>query len=186
MKNITNNNRFELTERCNNDKKKWKIVHPWDGRFIPLSSEELFKEAKKLVKLLDTSNADYIVGFAEGGLIPAFAVSMVCDLPLIGSYRVRCKREHEMTFTEPHSERPNHFIYGLKPNDRIIIIEDEITTGNTLINAMECFQQHGVDVVDIGTFILVETPESKLPQVKTNWDREVKYLYSLEEASLPH
>ena len=143
-----------LLERNNGDTKKYKIIHPFDGRVIPLEPKILRAEAQNLTNKLTLKDVNYILGFAEGGLLSAYAVAEVTNLPFIGSYRVRLKTEHEIHFTEPHSARADHYIYGLRSGDKVVIIEDEITTGSTLLSALESLEKSNITVVDIGAFIL--------------------------------
>lgn len=173
-----NHQRIYLVDRNNSDKRACKIAHPWDGRLKPVSHTELFADAEKLAEQLDLEKADYIVGFAEGGLIPAFAVASVANKPMVGSYRVRCKLPNEIIFSEPHSERSAHYVYGLCPGDKVIIVEDEITTGDTLENAIRSFAEKNIEVVDIGTYLL----PNNFPNA--NKEREqllqrVKYLHRI-------
>ncbi len=143
-----------LVERNNEDTKKYKIIHPFDGRLIPLKAGVLSENSQILADKLNWGKANYVVGFAEGGILSAYGVAEAIGIPLIGSYRVRLKASNELHFKEPHSARSDHYIYGLKKGDRIIIVEDEITTGSTLLNALREFKKNGIVVDDVGAFIL--------------------------------
>ena len=178
MNEHTNYPSFAKVERNNLDTRQFKIAHPWDARFKGTDPQELVSTAKNLVDKLNTKEADYIVGFAEGGLLAAFAVSVASNIPMVGSYRVRCKLENEIRFTEPHSERPNHFIYALRPGDSVILIEDEITTGITTINAKKSLEEFGVKVVDIGAFIISDEVRIK-QENQENEKLQIKYLYCI-------
>lgn len=170
-----------LVERNNKDSKKFKIIHPFDGRLIPLKVEVLKENSKKLADRLSWGKANYIVGFAEGGILSSYGVAEVTNVPLIGSYRVRLKADNEIHFTEPHSTRADHYIYGLKRGDRIVIVEDEITTGSTLISALNEFEKQGIIVDDIGTFILGGEVEN-LDKISTK-GYQLKYLYNKDDFS---
>jgi len=145
---------IRFIDRNNSDKRKKKIVHPFDGRGMPLDYKILNEGAKELSHKFRRTKFDYVIGFAEGGLIPAFSIAQSLKKPLICSYRVRMHLPNEISFSEPHSAIPDHYIYGLKRGDRVLIIEDEITTGTTIVNAMVSLREKGVDVVGVGAFIL--------------------------------
>jgi len=166
-----------LVERNNKDKKKFKIIHPFDGRVTPLYPERLAAVSRQLASLLDIAHTDYIVGFAEGGLLPAYGVSSATNLPMVGSYRVRLKLPYEITFQEPHSERSTHYIYGLREGNRVVIVEDETTTGSTILNAIKAFHQNGINVIDIGTFIMAVKESPHLKEVR-ELGYDIKYLYN--------
>lgn len=167
-----------LVERNNRDTKKYKIIHPFDGRILPLEPRKLKDNARKLAKLLNLEKVDYILGFAEGGVLAAYGVSEVTNIPMIGSYRVRLKSSPEIIFTEPHSERSTHYIYGLNPGNRIVIVEDEITTGSTLCSAVSELTKQKIEVVDIGAYIVsqnfIDMPHLELK------DFNIKYLLAYD------
>lgn len=145
---------LRLTERNNKDTKKFKIVHPFDGRVMDLQHSILERCALELSKCLNFEDVDYVIGFAEGGLIPAYAVAKVMNIPFKGSYRVRLHELNEISFIEPHSMRAEHYVYGIESGSKVVIIEDEITTGRTLKSAILAFIAKGIIVNDIGTYIL--------------------------------
>lgn len=140
--------------RDNLDKRKLKVMHPLDGRGVPLDLFFLKKCSKQLFKKFRKINFDFVVGFAEGGIVSAIGIADVAKKPFVGSYRVKLKEKNEIIFLEPHSMRAQHFIYGLKKGDRIIVIEDEITTGSTMMNAIKSFESKGIKVMAMGAFIL--------------------------------
>ena len=141
-------------ERDNLDKRKLKIIHPFDGRGYPLDIDLWVQESKKLGDQLKRINFDYIVGFAEAGIISALGVANILKKPFVGSYRVKLKEGGEITFLEPHSTRANHYLYGLKKGDKVIIVEDEITSGDTILNAIRSLNKNGILVMGIAAFII--------------------------------
>ncbi len=173
-----------VVERNNNDLRKDKIIHPFDGRVIPLNPTVLKQHAEALAAKLNLAGVDYILGFAEGGLISAYAISEVTNIPFIGSYRVRLKLDNEIHFQEMHSERANHFIYGLHPNDKIVIIEDEITTGQTLINVIAQLQMRHIEVKDIGVYAL-NCSNEVLQKLELQLGYQIKSLYIRDDIRLP-
>ncbi|MGK0289992.1 MAG: adenine phosphoribosyltransferase [bacterium] len=139
----------QWVERLNTDSRKYKLIHGLDGRGIPLQSESILEYAKKLAQQIQSLEYDYIIGFAEGGLIPAFALAQITGKPFLGSYRVRLDMPDEIHFTEPHSARPYHYVYGLKPGDRVLLVEDEITTGSTSQNAILSLEKNNISVAGL-------------------------------------
>lgn len=170
-------------ERNNDDRRKRKLVHPFDGRVIPLDPSLMSQQAIKLSRELSLEGVDYILGFAEGGLISAYAVSSVTGIPFIGSYRLRLKIDGEIHFVEPHSERASHFIYGLQKGASVVVVEDEITSGQTLRNAIIQLESHHIKVNDIGIYIL-NCSSDDLESFR-QIGHSVKYLYTQDVISLP-
>jgi len=165
-----------FTERNNKDHRKEKLIHPFDGRVLPLAPSLLRENAVRLAEKLSMEGVDYILGFAEGGLIPAYMVSEVTGIPFVGSYRVRLKLENEIHFLECHSERANHFIYGLQPGNSVIIIEDEITTGQTFFNVIAQLELNGINVKGIGVYVV--NCDDAVLQKFHELGYNVKFIYS--------
>ena len=153
-------------ERDNQDKRKLKIIHPFDGRGYPLDLDLLNKESIRLSEKFKEIEFDYVVGFAEAGVISALGIANAIKKPFIGSYRVKLKEEGEISFIEPHSTRANHYIYGLKKGDRIIIVEDEITTGDTILNAVNALIKKEIIVRGVATFIVDGTKRGYLKELR--------------------
>ena len=47
---------------------------------------------------------------------------------------------------------------GLRPSDRVVIIEDEVTTGRTVISAVRAMRRAGVQITDVGAVLVVDDP----------------------------
>jgi adenine/guanine phosphoribosyltransferase-like PRPP-binding protein len=108
---------------------------------------------------LDASRVGYVLGFPEGGLPPAFALAQVLDRPLVLSTRLRLPLAHVITFEEPYSTvGKTHYIHGLGPGDRVVIMEDEITTGGTVLNAVRALRRAGVEVDAVATLLAIDDP----------------------------
>jgi adenine phosphoribosyltransferase len=59
-------------------------------------------------------------------------------------------------FLEPHTALPELFVYGSFQGRRVLIVDDEVTTGRTVANLTEVLTAAGADVV--GVACLVEDP----------------------------
>lgn len=136
------------------------LVHGLDGRLRGMRPRELSAFVRDLAAVIDTSRVDYVLGFPEGGTLPAFAFADLVDRPLVVSTRLRLQIDPAISFEEPHSRLgPTHWLFGLRAGDRVVIIEDEVTTGRTVVNAVRALRDAGVLVRDVGTLIAVDTPE---------------------------
>lgn len=106
-----------------------------------------------------TRTIDYVLGFPVGGAIPAFAFAQITGRPLILSMLVRPERPGLITFEEPHSSgATTHYVQGLAPGDVIVIVEDEVTTGRTAINAVRALRRAGVRITDVAAVLAVDDP----------------------------
>jgi adenine phosphoribosyltransferase len=57
-------------------------------------------------------------------------------------------------FTEPHAIRRDVHAYHIEPGQRILVVDDEVTTGMTLANLASALRQAGAE--PIGAACLVE------------------------------
>jgi len=136
-----------------------QIAHALDGRFHPLRPAELVSAVRELAAGLDVNAIDYVLGFPEGGVTPAFAFAHLVDRPLILSTRFVLEGPGVISFEEPHSGLgKTHYIQGLRDGDRVVVIEDEVTTGRTLINAVRALRRAGVRIDTAGALLAVDDP----------------------------
>lgn len=108
------------------------------------NKDDELKINNEFEKYIDINEKSLILGFAESGTGLGMAVS--CAIK--DSYYIMTTRE-EITdvksifdFKEEHSHISSHMCYlkdinNLLDADRIILVDDEITTGNTLINCIK-------------------------------------------------
>jgi adenine phosphoribosyltransferase len=135
------------------------VAHGLDGRYGPMEPGALLAAIRKLADVIDVTVVDYVLGFPEGGVPPAFAFAQVVDRPLVLSTRLRLPLPHCITFDEPLSTvGKTHYIHGLHAGDRVVIVEDEITTGGTVINAVRALRHAGVRVDQVGVVLAVDAP----------------------------
>jgi adenine phosphoribosyltransferase len=136
-----------------------QIVHALDGRYQPFRPAELVSAVRELAAGLDVNAIDYVLGFPEGGITPAFAFAHLVDRPLILSTRFVLEGPGVISFEEPHSGLgKTHYIRGLREGDRVVVIEDEVTTGRTLINAVRALRGAGVQIDAAGALLAVDDP----------------------------
>ena len=64
-----------------------QLTHALDGRYQPLRPSELVAVIGDLAAGLDMRGIDYVLGFPEGGVVPAFAFAHLVDRPLVLSTR---------------------------------------------------------------------------------------------------
>jgi len=136
-----------------------QLAHALDARYRPLPPDELLSVVRELAAALDVSAIDYVLGFPEGGVVPAFAFAHLVGRPLLLSTRFVLEGSGALSFDEPHSGLGRtHYIQGLAAGDRVIIIEDEVTTGRTLVNAVRALRGAGVTIDAAGALLAVDDP----------------------------
>jgi hypothetical protein len=130
-----------------NNKRKFLFISKILGKHIPVSPQKLITTHKKLSKLINPfiSNENVLViGLAETSTGLGWGVfdQIIAKSKFyIHTSRVKLKCPLMVDFEEPHSHAveqylyfPKHKAFNQKSIDHIIIVDDEITTGNTIKN----------------------------------------------------
>jgi adenine phosphoribosyltransferase len=125
------------------------FVHPvTDG--IPFMEAAVLKEIIDRIQNVGDFNCDYIVAPEAMGIPLAVPLTLRTGIP----YNVVRKRRyglpgevsvHQVT---GYSEK-EMYINGLRAGDRVVIVDDVISTGGTMRALVQAFQKMGVRIVDI-------------------------------------
>jgi len=128
-----------------------------DLRLVP-SYPSIFKKiinmfSRVIVEDVGLSNFDLICGIPTSGLVFASAVAFSLEKPLI-----YVRKE-----ARGHGTQKN--VEGLlKPGQRVLLIDDLITTGSSLVTAKEAVTSEGGEISD--TVVLVDREEGGIQKLK--------------------
>lgn len=139
---------IKIAKRDNNTKRSFLLVNSLQGKHIPASPKKAFDLFEKLNKENNNflkEESILIIGFSETATAIATSYAINLLKKVRKTYLILTTREKDITgnyliFSEVHSHAVDQRIYTDKLNgiinriDRIIFIEDEITTGNTILN----------------------------------------------------
>ncbi len=96
-------------------------------------TEMLCKALAELIKARGYGDVDYVVGPAIGGLIPAYETSRHMDATAIWVER----QDGKFALRR----------FEVNPGDRVVIVEDIVSTGLSIRETITCMQELGVEVV---------------------------------------
>ncbi len=139
-----------VAARENNQRRKYLYVDPLQGKHIPVSPDKCLSLFSKLSDIIENHYRKeklLVIGFAETATAigMAAAVNLKNVLYFMTTTRENVPDAEYLYFTEAHSHASiqklvlNDLDECLKSVDRIVFVEDEVTTGNTieqLINAL--------------------------------------------------
>lgn len=136
---------FKLGKRDGNVKRNFLFLSKWIGKHLECKPSDFTKIVTVLSEKIDADSLQnaMCIGFAETATGIGMAIADRLILPYISTTREIYDEEH-ITFTEDHSHAKDHFIYDvdkLKGKDCFILIDDEITTGNSLKNMIKVLKQ---------------------------------------------
>ena len=153
------------------------FVHPITDGIPSMDPQVLDEVLDRIYDLMDL-DVDYLVG-AEAMAIPLIVpLSLMTGIP----YNVVRKRKYglpgevSVRQTTGYSEK-DLFINGLKKGDRVLVLDDVVSTGGTLRAIVKALKSMGVDVHDI---IVVVNKTDRLDELERDIGQKVRTLVSIE------
>lgn len=107
--------------------------------FAPLLNQPWMEFRRQL-----SSRSLTVLGLSESGIVPSYIVSSLLGLETQWFCTTRRRQADLATFQEAHSHAPTHFLpkdFCEHPPSELWIVEDEITTGKTLLNLLRCLPE---------------------------------------------
>lgn len=139
-----------IAKRENNTRRKYLVVNRLQGKHIPVSPKEalqMFRSLAELIKEAYPSERILMVGFAETATAIGAAVAIECQAAYMQTTREVIDGVDYLYFSESHSHATEQKLVKtdldkiIGKTDRIIFIEDEVTTGNTILNIVRLIQK---------------------------------------------
>lgn len=142
-----------LAKRENNQKRSYLYVNPMQGKHIPIEPnkmKDMCKELARLVSLKHRRDKLLVIGFAETATAIAAYVALNLDNALYYQTTTREREDGDtefIYFTESHSHATEQFLNAkwfddyLFMVDRIVFVEDEVTTGNTICKLIKAIDE---------------------------------------------
>ncbi|MCK9151017.1 hypoxanthine/guanine phosphoribosyltransferase [Methanobacterium alcaliphilum] len=125
------------------------FVHPvTDG--IPLTEPEVLSEIAKTVKNVSNMDVDKIVCMEAMGIHLATALSLETGLPFV----VVRKRQYGLPGEVAVHQTTGYsqgelYINGINSGDKLLVIDDVVSTGGTMLAVLNALQKMDVDIVDV-------------------------------------
>ena len=133
-----------VCKRINNPKRDYLFINKYQGNDVPQKPSKVFEMYDEFIENIKvTDERIAIIGFAETAT--AIGNYVAAKLPNC-VYEMQTTREELLgeepiiEFFEEHSHAKQQLLYGrkefFKNIDRVMFVEDEITTGHTILNAI--------------------------------------------------
>lgn len=177
-KQFTSSDLVQIAKRINNIKRPYLLVNPYQGKHVPVTPSialNLYQCLKEKIEcVVNKEDILVIIAFAETAT--AIGSGIACRLEN-KVYYLQTTREHienadYIFFSETHSHAAEQKIVNnnlepiLDKADKIIFVEDEVTTGNTichLIQQLETYypqKSHSYSIASIINGMNKETEQS--------------------------
>ncbi|MFB8072769.1 phosphoribosyltransferase domain-containing protein [Streptomyces californicus] len=137
-----------------------RVIHSLDGLEDPVHPETLATTGADLWRLLqeqvpeELGSVGFLLGLDAGGILPTVSLAGAAQLPYKIAWKLHLPLDGAVRFSEPHAMRTDVFAYGITPGQRIVIVDDEITTGRTLADLTRRLREAGA--VPLAAACLVE------------------------------
>ncbi len=202
---------IRIAKRENNKKRSYLVVNPLQGKHVPVSPLMAFQMMDTLagqVRLAYPGERLLLVGFAETATAIGARLAVKLDAGYIQTTREYVPGADYLYFTESHSHATeqrlvkNELETAINRFDRVVFVEDEVTTGNTILNIVKImereyhgkvhfsvasllngmdrdallrYQEHGIE-----THYLLKTDHSSFTELAERFSKDGNYV-SLEE-----
>jgi adenine phosphoribosyltransferase len=125
-----------------------------DGRYGAMDMARLEQAIATLVRSVEDRDLNYVIGIPEGGLVPAYAFARQAGLRPVFATSYRPADAPFLVFQEEHDDALGaRYLYGLQPVDRVVIVEDEVTSGRTAVNCVRALlAAHSIEVMAATVF----------------------------------
>lgn len=146
---------IQMAKRDNNKKRSYLFVNPVQAKHIPVSPKDalkLFEGLGEELRSAYSNEKSVIIGFAETATAIGAAVANCFGED---TYYIHTTREEVkdakviVNFEEEHSHATEQKLYCHDPKEvlvkaqRIIFVEDEVTTGKTILNFIDALKKNG-------------------------------------------
>ena len=135
------------------------FVHPIsDG--VPMLEPSLLREIViKIIRKAELEDVDKIVTPAAMGIHISTAVSLMTDVPLVVIRKRQYGLDGEVELAQQTGYSENQmFMNDVFEGDRVLLLDDVLSTGGTLAAITEALEHVGAEIVDIVAVIKKEGP----------------------------
>ena len=139
-----------IAKREHNTKRNYLVVDPLQGKHVPVSpvrALRLFTDLAEQIKDAYPGEKLLLVGFAETATAIGAQAAITLGVPYIQTTRERISGVDYLFFSESHSHATEQKLVKddmdrIVPEvDRIVFVEDEVTTGNTILHIIDLLQE---------------------------------------------
>ncbi len=152
----TENKVIKVAKRENNQKRNYLVVNVLQGKHVPVvpsSAMNMFVQLGQIIKETYVKEKLLLIGFAETATAIGAQIATQLDCYYIQTTREVIEGVDFLFFSEEHSHATeqklvkNDIDQVIHKVNRIIFIEDEVTTGNTIKNIISLLQKEYCDCI---------------------------------------
>lgn len=143
-------NRLSISEGI----RKERVINPIDGiddivKYEDIEEISLVFEREIINNNIDLSTVDFLIGLDSGGFLPTFGLSALTKIPFKLAWKINLDIEQKFIINEPYAVGKDIYIYNLPTSRNVIIVDDEITTGKSILNLFNVLQSQNINVLAV-------------------------------------
>ena len=181
-----------IAKRENNNKRKYLVVNKKQGKHVPVSPNHALNMFESLAELVKEDYKDekvLVIGFAETATAIGAAVAVYMNADYMQTTREIIQDVDYLFFSEEHSHATeqklvkNDIESVIYNKDRIIFVEDEVTTGNTILNIIKILEKLYPNTVKYSVASLLNGMDEKSQQTFAERNINLHYLVKTNHAA---
>lgn len=180
-----------IARRDNNPKRNFLVINRRQGKHVPASPKEaleMFQDLAQQVKTAYKEEKLLLVGFAETATAIGATLAVELNTFYMQTTREEIPGVSYFYFSEAHSHATEQKLIRedvervIDKVDRIVFVEDELTTGNTILNIVDILEKQYPGKVKFAVASLLNGMDKQSLDVYQNRNIEVHYLLKVEHS----
>ena len=183
-----------VAKRENNKKRTWLVVNRLQGKHVPVSPGKALRMFDSLADLLLEEYQGerlLLIGFAETATAVGAAVAEKLGALYIQTTREQIRDVEYFYFSEQHSHATEQKLVkdDLDPIigkvSRVVFLEDEVTTGNTILNIVRLIRSHYGEQIRFSVASILNGMDSAAEAIFQKRQIPLHYLVKIDHAKYP-
>ena len=181
-----------IAKRENNNKRNYLVVNALQGKHIPVSGKQSLEMFNTLAKKVKTTRSKgeklLLIGFCETATAIGSALAIYLRSFYMQTTRETIKNVEYLYFSEEHSHATEQKLVEkdirdfINDVDRIIFVEDEVTTGNTILNIINILEQKYNTEVKFSVASILNGMDKKSLEIYAQRNITLHYLIKTDHA----
>lgn len=181
-----------IAKRENNTKRSYLVVNPLQGKHVPVSPAKalkMFESLAEKVKDQYRNETLLVVGFAETATAIGAQAAISLETKYIQTTREIIPGAEYLFFSEEHSHATeqklvkNDIDEVVNDIDRILFIEDEVTTGNTILNIIRILRKEYEKELKFAVASLLNGMTSEYQEIYEQEKINIHYLVKTDHSA---
>lgn len=185
---------IRIARRENNKKRNYLLVNPLQGKHVPVSPGRAFQMMDALAGKINSAYPGerlLLAGFAETATSIGARLAVKLNTGYIQTTREQVPGAEYLYFTESHSHAAeqklvkNDLDEKIHLFDRIVFVEDEVTTGNTILKIVKILEKTYPSTVKFSVASLLNGMDEEALERYKNHGIALHYLLKTDHRLFP-